>query len=441
MSLAGTPLRTQPTRWTEQNGVTIFAAVKNGAEAALQSELKAIGQQVAATGLPFAKSECIHYARFVFIRSDSAPGQKPLGASLMYVADFDGGVEDHLAKLANIAASELTSLGKHLNDSILPASADRLAWLRAHLIPNATYYVNTIGRTVRQIRREADLRERIEVFLDGANTVSSAPAAVRQMIQNFVRAAPDLQWVLEPPASDPWWRFIKLWHLIGGGIFAIAILLLAAPLQLVLALALALLVWALVLRLHEYLDPDDPTRPDADHVDILANAEDFTLQNQFSAIGFLKPGWFRRVNATIILWVGKLGTRYLYSHEDLAGVKTIHFARWTFIDGKRRLLFTSNYDGSLENYMGDFIDLVWWGLNAIFSNGVGYPRTRWAVFDGAKDEGAFKRHIRNRQITTQVWYAAYPNLSAMNIAANARIRAGLFGPQSPAETQAWLSLL
>jgi hypothetical protein len=40
-----------------------------------------------------------------------------------------------------------------------------------------------------------------------------------------------------------------------------------------------------------------------------------------------------------------------------------------------------------------------------------------------------------------VWYSAYPNLSAMNIATNARIRAGLFGLQTAAETQAWLNLL
>jgi hypothetical protein len=105
------------------------------------------------------------------------------------------------------------------------------------------------------------------------------------------------------------------------------------------------------------------------------------------------------------------------------------------------MLFSSNYDGSLENYMGDFIDIVSWGLNVIFSNGVGYPRTRWALFEGAKDEGAFKRHIRNRQIPTQIWYAAYPNLSAVNIANNSKIREGLFAKMTPAQTRVWLGLL
>ena len=51
-------------------------------------------------------------------------------------------------------------------------------------------------------------------------------------------------------------------------------------------------------------------------------------------------------------------------------------------------MFASSYDGSLESYMDDFIDKVAWGLNAAFSNGVGYPKTNWLVADGATDEQA-----------------------------------------------------
>ena len=35
------------------------------------------------------------------------------------------------------------------------------------------------------------------------------------------------------------------------------------------------------------------------------------------------------------------------------------------------MLFMSNYDGSLESYMDDFINKVGWGLNLSFSHGVG----------------------------------------------------------------------
>ena len=77
--------------------------------------------------------------------------------------------------------------------------------------------------------------------------------------------------------------------------------------------------------------------------------------------------------------------------------------------------------------MDDFIDKVAWGLNAAFSNGYGYPKTRWLFFDGARDELAFKQFLRSHQHPTEVWFSAYPNLTARNIENNAQIRAGLYG--------------
>jgi hypothetical protein len=91
--------------------------------------------------------------------------------------------------------------------------------------------------------------------------------------------------------------------------------------------------------------------------------------------------------------------------------------------------------------MDDFIDKVAWSLNAAFSNGVGYPRTRWLIGAGAKDEEAFKNYIRRRQVPTQLWYSAYPDLTALNIGANARVRAGLRGTMEPDEVAAWSRLL
>ena len=139
------------------------------------------------------------------------------------------------------------------------------------------------------------------------------------------------------------------------------------------------------------------------------------------------PARFRRWTLIVILFYLDYATRHFFGRGDLAGVKTIHFARWVFIDGKRRMFFASNYDGSLESYMDDFIDKVAWGLNLVFSNGVGYPRTSWLVRGGARDELAFKDYLRVHQVPTRVWYSAYDRLTALNIQQNERIRAGLRG--------------
>jgi hypothetical protein len=122
-------------------------------------------------------------------------------------------------------------------------------------------------------------------------------------------------------------------------------------------------------------------------------------------------------------------------------VKTIHFARWVFVDEGRRVFFASNYDGSLESYMDDFIDQISWGLNIVFSNGYGFPKTRWLVLDGSRDELAFKHYLRRHQVPTHVWYSAYPRLTAANVARNEKIRLGLHGEMGGEEAATWLQLL
>ncbi len=84
-------------------------------------------------------------------------------------------------------------------------------------------------------------------------------------------------------------------------------------------------------------------------------------------------------------------TRQIYTRGRLARVGTIHFARWVFMDNKRRLLFGSNYDGSLDSYMDDFINKVAFGLNLVFSNGIGYPRTR---FPAVRRRQATSMHVQ-----------------------------------------------
>ena len=48
--------------------------------------------------------------------------------------------------------------------------------------------------------------------------------------------------------------------------------------------------------------------------------------------------------------------------------------------------------------MNDFIDKAAWGLNAIFSNGDGFPRTSFLFCGGIRDEKAYKRFLPTRQV-------------------------------------------
>ena len=242
-----------------------------------------------------------------------------------------------------------------------------------------------------------------------------------------------LSWASRPPAPPSiLFRLKETLHLVAVPLLLLILLPLIIP---------AFVVWLVLLRIHELNDTALDMKLDDAHVQELAALEDHVTQNQFSAIGYIKPGWFRHITVLTLLMAVDYAARHVFNKEDLAGVKTIHFARWVVLDEQRRVIFASNYDGSLESYMDDFIDKVAWGLNAVFSNGVGYPKTNWLIFNGAKDEQAFKNYIRVHQLPTQVWYSAYDYLTALNIANNARIRSGIAGDMSEAEAEEWLRLL
>lgn len=105
-------------------------------------------------------------------------------------------------------------------------------------------------------------------------------------------------------------------------------------------------------------------------------------------------------------------------------------------------MFFSNYDGSWESYLGDFIDKAAAGLTAVWSNTLGFPRASYLVGQGATDEERFKSWTRAHQVPTQLWYSAYPELTMFNIQHNARLCAGLATrPATPDAMRAWLSSL
>jgi hypothetical protein len=392
--------------------------------------------------VPFASLERLHFARFVILDLRTAEDILTYGfapndwpKSLAFLGDCDGPVEDFLRQLVAVADHGLRRVFAHCRGFDEPV--DLVKWLQAHSKSPAANYINWIGRTVRQVREECALRDTLVSYIERHSSELSAldPRQVLYSLQKLVRAEVAAgRLMLSPPERTPLaWRARNLLHLIGVPL----ILLLAAPLLLIYAP-----VFAYQLRCREKSDPEITPRPDAAHVRQLASLEDHDVTNQFSALGAVKPGWFRRWTVTFFIWILNYGARHVFNRGHLTRVKTIHFARWVFLDNNRLLFFASNYDGSLESYMDDFINKVAWGLNLVFSNGVGYPRSRWLIFGGAKDEQKFKNFIRRHQLPTEVWYNSHPGLTAFDLERNTKIRAGIERPaMNDEELRAWLKLL
>ena len=152
----------------------------------------------------------------------------------------------------------------------------------------------------------------------------------------------------------------------------------------------------------------------------------------------MKPGWLRFLTLRSVLFVINLVARFIATQGDLGGIVTIHFARWVILNPpgatRPRLLFLSNYDGTWENYLSEFIDRASDGLTAVWSNTQlaadrGFPDTYWLFLGGgSRDEQRFKNYARLSQQTGGIWYSAYSSLSMKHITNNREIRLGLLNP-------------
>ncbi len=203
-------------------------------------------------------------------------------------------------------------------------------------------------------------------------------------------------------------------------------------------------LWLVAIRVEELLDKQTPVPVDEElirSIRDLTRSEDHVVQNQLTHLVNIKKGQLRLITLFTFLTVINFVARFFQRDGALGGISTIHFARWCIIDGGRRLIFFSNFDGSWEEYLGDFVDRASWGLTGIWSNTVNFPKTRWLVLDGATDEQRFKLWGRKHQVPTPVWYSRRKRLTLRNIVRNRAIRRGLFASLGRKQSREWLRRL
>ena len=424
----------------------VLVPVATGREAALRALLDTMNLQPGIADpnnslVPFGQFGQVHFARFALLDdatlNDFAVHRRPapeFPVYLVFMGDCDGTARVLLADFAQRAGDGLRRIFAHC-EGFDPAG-DLYAWLVEHDVPVAANYVNWRGRTVREVREDSALQHALSARLRaGRSPASECAEALRHEMVRFAHdevQAGRLR-LTRPQPTPLGWRIANGLHVIGlplAGILLSPLIILALPFVL------------MVLRKREKSDPEYCPRPDPDALQALRLLEDRDVTNQFSALGSLKPGRFRRWLASVILLLIDYASRHVFNRGHLGRVRTIHFARWVFIDNKARILFASNYDGSHEAYMDDFINKVAWGLNLIFSNGIGWPRTDWLIKRGARSEQRFKYYQRRHQIPSQVWYKACPGLTLADMVRNQRIREGIeCASMSDAQALAWLRLL
>ena len=431
-------------RATDQGVLTVVTPVSAGRESALRAVLGEIAATLPPNprpsdgGLvPFERLTTVHFLRWLVLEEGRDAGGAVLPAQLVMATAYDAPLDDHLRELVAVAGAGLDAIYAHCPG--YPAPAERsparvLAFLRAHTLAPAAFFRSTRWRTVAQIHGESALRESLETVLDErVARGTSAPAETHAALRAHVEGDAALRWALDPPPrpSLGWWigHYAWLAAIVVGLLLALPVLLPAG------------LVVLFLLRRAERRDAAaaaPPPPPDLGRLDALTRLEDFDVQNQMTLVSIVKPGRLRRLVLLVVVLYARFRTAYIDTRGTLVGIPSIHFAHWNLIDGGRRLLFLSNYDGTWESYLGEFVDRAAGGLTAVWSNTIGFPPSRFLALDGARDEQRFKAWVRSQQVPTDVWYAAYPRLSVLNVNNNTALRAGLSADLPPPDLDAWL---
>jgi hypothetical protein len=460
---------------TPQSSFMVVAPIAPGSMAALKVVLAGMNLSDY-PGMADPKNQCIpfgeftklHYARFVILNDQTLADFERIGepvpdypVTLAFLGDCDGPADAFLADMVRQAGPGLRQVFSYCAG--FTASTDLLLWMQQHSVPAAAAYVNHIGRTVAQIHQEAKLRKKLVKFLRDNPPTGDDPQGTREKLKAHARKKGLI------PAADEresiacrvrnFLHAIALPAAIGLVIVLIALFLVAVLGALVIVLwsaaggacafilrllafafLAAVLIFLVALRAYEKAEPEIVIRPTDGHAKELGALEDYDAVNQFSVIGSVKPSAFRRRMLIVNLWIIGWIARHIYNRRYLARIRSIHFARWTFMNDNRRVMFASSYDGSLESYNDDFINKGGFGLNFAFGVALGYPRTNWLIFGGAKDEQKFKYVLRRHQLPTEVWYNAYPGLTVYDLARNARVREGLKPKtMTNAQIRTWLA--
>jgi hypothetical protein len=127
----------------------------------------------------------------------------------------------------------------------------------------------------------------------------------------------------------------------------------------------------------------------------------------------------------LVFWAGRNITETLKKLQQLS---FIHYARWAVIErfpdegeGERLqysyLLFESNFNGTWDQYIDAFSEVVAFRMKAIWGTSFGFP--------GPLPVEPFKQYIRRNEFVANHYWSAYPGATTTEIVSAGRVEAAL----------------
>jgi hypothetical protein len=402
-----------------QQALTVCANVRESVREGLAARLDAIESDVQ-DALVAVKT--LHFARFVLI-----DGPNGHFSRLAFESNHDGERGPHLVSLLKaLAPFEDLLFGSWEGYT----KGNLEAFVEKHSKGASTFYLGHPGLSVEQIENDREVRQRLETLLDdevaATDPTGDTAVALRQRLlarlgnTSLVTGPVDRGLPSQPLSTI----------LFGGVILA--------------AFGIFVFTWPYWLyiesRERKSEEPRHLVEEDDPRLDKITLREDAIRQNGLTHHVAMRPGPFRKFLLSTVMWFLEEARSKIAYEGQLGGISSIHFARWVMLDDDT-VLFFSNYDGSWEAYLGDFVDKAHLYLSAVWSNTKWFPDAHLLIFGGAAKEVMFKRWTRTFQVENRIWYSAYKDLTVNDVLRNALVREGASGAMTEEQAAAWLARL
>ncbi|MBC8171574.1 MAG: hypothetical protein H7X77_07865 [Anaerolineae bacterium] len=445
------------------SSITTFLNIKFGHKRELEKLLKEVGNPIKEANPHLQFSPATHFARLVILPGINEPvcypGQEPSEPDdkaetrhyrLMLNAVFDGDDRQFVQTMIDLSPGLDQIFGYCEGYSGAAGLYDYLT-NRKHLRQSQIFYDTFYGETVESINGKADQRIKMQNIFD-ENPLDIA-------LQKILQLSP----INTPYVTDDTGSARQ--NLILTGLVAIILLgatgVILWSITPLLAIAFGVIVAGVVLWVvniaaiqglkpsaygaveDEIAEHDELLNSPTEYypVSMLTGREDVVVQNQFNLYLTFKGGWIERhlrlFLMIVLMYVLGKSTQIWRTPGSLGGLTTVHFGHWIVIDGGRRLFFITNYDGSWETYIADFVNKIYKLLDVQLINFIGFSG------EGTRNIAAFRRWLRRVQIQSDVFYSGYPLLTVRNTVLDRQIDANF--PKSTdshdPKVKDWLKLL
>ena len=417
-----------------QNTFTIVTRINPSDLDALDRLLSEIGKDLEKNQhLHFAKIASLHMAGITIAAKD--PRFPPI---LIFEANFDGTADQYLRELVAHGRAGLDAIYRNCEGypvEMARTDASIVAYLREHSIPVAAFFVGLPGQTVASIRNAIAVREEINHFLDTEMAKNSMRGLSAFEIRDRIVAHLEHDSPVKPeipPFTFSIYRWIAQRNTVLAWLIGLVVGVLLAPL---------LLIWIVAVRYLEVHEQKMAPRPDPPVDERTYAMEDLFVQNHLATIGIVKDNPLRRFTIRMAIALTGIMFQRILLRGGFGGVFTLHFAHVVWLDGGRRILLLTGYDGSALEYLGNFTDTAGMYINGAYGNVENYPACRWMLLGGAASLNEYAGWSRQHMQYTPVFYSAYPNQTVLNLIKDLDIRDHLAAAKSAPEVERLLKLL